>query len=154
MKAKGRWTLNNETTYKRYKNKLSKILKQAEKLHYQELFAKYSTNLKKTWQIVKVLINKQKYITLKKKFKFGDEIKTNSQQICEEFNDFFCYQYGTQFKYKDIPFQNKIQGSIFSNRVDENEVEAMIDNLTVTLCGMLYYRNYWNIFCQSYWNQW
>ena len=47
IKAKARWTLSNETTYKRYKNKLSKILKQAEILHNQELFAKYRTNLKK-----------------------------------------------------------------------------------------------------------
>ena len=71
IKAKARSTLNNEIRYKRYKNKLSKILKQAEKSHYQELFAKYRTNLKKTWKSIKVLINKQRSISLLKEFKFG-----------------------------------------------------------------------------------
>ena len=135
IKAKARPTLNNEITYKRYKNKLLKILKQAEKLHYQELFGKYRTNLKKTWQIIKVLINKQRSISLQKKFKFGDEIITNSQQICEKFNDFFI-NIGPNLN-KDIPCQNKlavdyvekIPESIFLNPVDENEVEAMINNL-------------------------
>ena len=73
-------------------------------LHYQELFAKYRTNLKKTWQIIKVLINKQKSISLQKEFKFGDEIITNSLQICEKFNDFFI-NIGPNLS-KDIQCQN------------------------------------------------
>ena len=135
IKAKARSTLNNEIKYKRYKNKLSKILKQAEKSHYQELFAKYRTNLEKTWKSIKVLINKQRSISLLKEFKFGDEIITNSQQICEKCNDFFI-NIGPNLS-KDIPCQNKravdyvekIPESIFLNPVDENEVEAMINNL-------------------------
>ena len=107
-----------------------KILKQAEKLYYQELFAKYRTNLKKTWQIIKVLINKQRSISLQKEFKFGDKIITNSPQICEKFNDFFI-NIGPNLS-KDIPCQNKravdyvekMPESIFLNPVDDNEVEA------------------------------
>ena len=105
IKAKARPTLNNEITYERYKNKLSKILKQAEKLHCQELFSKYRTNLKKTLQIIKVLINKQRFNSLQKEFKFGDEIITISQQTCEKFND-FCINIGPNLS-KDIPCQNK-----------------------------------------------
>jgi hypothetical protein len=39
--------------YKRYKNKLNKIIHKAEKLYYLEKFNMAQGNLNKTWQIIK-----------------------------------------------------------------------------------------------------
>ena len=71
----------------------------------------------------KVLVNKHKSISLQNEFKFGNEIITNSLQIGENFNDFFI-NIGPNLS-KD----EKIPESIFLNSFDENEVEAMINNL-------------------------
>ena len=47
IKTKACPTLNNEIAYKRYKNKLAKILNQAEKLHYQNFFRSIGPTLKR-----------------------------------------------------------------------------------------------------------
>ena len=43
--------------YKKYKNKLTKILKKSERLYCEERFAKARGNLKETWKVIKNTIN-------------------------------------------------------------------------------------------------
>ena len=43
--------------YKMYRNKLNHILGSAERKHYQNLLIKHKANVKKSWQIIKVIIN-------------------------------------------------------------------------------------------------
>ena len=52
-------TLHNSILYKQYRNKLNKILISAKKAHLKELFQKHKDNLRKTWQTLKQVINKQ-----------------------------------------------------------------------------------------------
>ena len=47
--------LHNETVYKNYRNHLNKLLKVAQKKYYSDLIAKYKSDSKKVWSIIKLL---------------------------------------------------------------------------------------------------
>ena len=50
----------NETKYKNYKNLFESIKRRSKKLHFSKLILKYKSNIKKTWQILKEAIGKEK----------------------------------------------------------------------------------------------
>ena len=124
----------NETTYRVYKNKLQKLLKAAEKMYYQDLLVKYKINLKKSWSIIKGIINKNKRRKNQTKFKLNDgTITENKQVISDRFNDFFVNVGPTlakaipQVKNNPVSFMgNKIEQSIFLEPVAQNEINQII----------------------------
>ena len=50
----------HELQYKRYRNKLNKLLLDAERTHYNDLLNENKNNMKKSWRILKEIINKKK----------------------------------------------------------------------------------------------
>ena len=83
-------TVANETRYKTYRNKLHHILKIAEKQHYSELLMNCQSDIKKTWKIIKNIVNKNKARQSQSKFKLNDEtFTTDGSIISNTFNDFF-----------------------------------------------------------------
>ena len=64
-------TITNQVIYTKYKNKLCKLLKAAEKLHYRKILDANKNNLKKTWATLKIKINKSKCTPPQKSFKIG-----------------------------------------------------------------------------------
>ena len=48
---------HNEITYKSHRNKLNLVLKKSEKQHYSDLLAASKSNIMKTWQIMKNIVN-------------------------------------------------------------------------------------------------
>ena len=83
-------TAYNELTYTTYRNKLKNILFKAEKDYYAKLLETNKSNMKKTWSILKEVINKKKCSKSETKFKLDNEtFTTNKQLISEKFNDFF-----------------------------------------------------------------
>jgi hypothetical protein len=53
-------TQHNVNTYKRYKQALNKLLKRAERDHYANLLNEFKSDTKKTWNVLKSIINKNK----------------------------------------------------------------------------------------------
>ena len=51
---------NESVYYKSYRNKLNTILKKSEKQLYSDFLAANKSNIKKTWQIMKNIVNKNK----------------------------------------------------------------------------------------------
>ena len=54
----------NEKTkkeYQDYKKAFESIKKQSKKLYFSKLILKYKNNIKKTWQVIKEAIGKEKY---------------------------------------------------------------------------------------------
>ena len=47
--------------YKTYRNRLNYLIRAAERQYYQGQISKHKSNLKKSWQIIKTIINKSKY---------------------------------------------------------------------------------------------
>ena len=80
----------NELKYTTYRNKLKKILIKAEKEHYRKLLNSNKSNMRKTWNILKTIINKNRKKKVQSQFKIGDnEITKNKNLISEKFNNFF-----------------------------------------------------------------
>ena len=64
--------------------------KNAEKSYYAELLESNKSNLKKTWSILKNIVNKKRVNKMQEKFKITDNtITTDKSAIVENFNDFF-----------------------------------------------------------------
>ena len=59
MKSKKCATTTNTAIYKQYKHKLSSLLCMAERNHYEGLFKQYKSNIRKSWVIIKEIINKK-----------------------------------------------------------------------------------------------
>ena len=53
-------SIENKNIYKKFKNKLSHILKTAERKFYQDELIKNQNNLRKSWDVLKQIINKKK----------------------------------------------------------------------------------------------
>jgi hypothetical protein len=77
-------------TYKEYKSKLKSCLRRAERAHYDQLFTQYKSNLRKSWALIKDLINK-KSTNKSQSFKINvNGVETsNMSTITNAFNDYF-----------------------------------------------------------------
>jgi hypothetical protein len=116
-------------TYKKYRNKLNSILREAEKKHFHDLLENNKSNLKKSWKILKEII-KSKNSETSSKFLINDKFTTNKQNIVDSFNKFFV-NIGSDIA-KNIPSQNRsplsylsdidIKESIFLKPTDKNEL--------------------------------
>ena len=72
------------------RNKLNSLLKCAEKQYIADLLDSNKSNLKKTWNIMKHIVNRKKTQKLQEKFKMSDNTITSDKTvIAENFNDFF-----------------------------------------------------------------
>ena len=90
VKSKRCPSAQNTSYYKNYRNKLCRLLRKAEKRHYNELIERNKNNLKMTWNIIKEIINKRKKQNCQTKFKLSNnQIISDKTMISEKFNDYF-----------------------------------------------------------------
>ena len=82
-------THSSLTYYKKYKNKLSSIIRTAEKSYYNTKLNKNKDNLKNTWKIIKDIIDKNQNKIANLEFKINDRLIKDKQAISEEFNNYF-----------------------------------------------------------------
>ena len=130
----------NEELYKIYKRKLQQLMKVAEKHYCHDLLVKYSNDMKKSWCIIKYIINKNQKPLTQSRFKIGDNLITSDKNIiCNKFNDFFVNIGPTLAK--SIPKVNKSPLSYMGNRltesiylepVTEKEINTLISALKAT----------------------
>ena len=126
----------HEKTYKKYRNRLNKIISNAERAHYQQLLSDNKSNLKKSWQILKEVINKKKSTSLCSKFTVNNNVTTDKVKIADGFNNFFINIGPTLAK--KIPRDTRSPTEYMKNRVTEqmvvepvveDEVESIIKSL-------------------------
>ena len=81
----------NEANYKKMKLFTEKHVDKAKREYYTKYFKKFSGDSKMQWKMVNTILNRAKKAKIKvKKLNFqGNEI-TDSQQIANVFNDYFC----------------------------------------------------------------
>ena len=125
-----------EVQYKKYRNNLNKLLYLAEKTHYDDLIATNKNNMKKSWQILKEIINKKKISSQSSRFLVNNRIITNSLDISNGFNSFFVNIGPTLAK--KIPkvdklpssfMKTRINDSMYVNEVTHDELKSIIKNL-------------------------
>jgi hypothetical protein len=83
-------TSENKDKYKQYRNKFKQIRINAERLYYSEEFLKYTQNLKKTWGVIKSLINGQPKATLVDSLNINGLAVDDSKKIAHAFNGYFA----------------------------------------------------------------
>ena len=86
---RGNETERRISHYKTYRNKLHHLLRAAERQYYQDLLTEHKSNLKKSWQLIKMIINKRKCNPTCSKFKCNGSVIENGKVIANKFNDFF-----------------------------------------------------------------
>ena len=80
----------NDLKYKVYKNKLKNIIDKEKRAYYANLLKNNKDNMKKTWAIMKSIVNRNQNKQIQNKFKLNDgTVTSNKLVICEKFNDFF-----------------------------------------------------------------
>ena len=130
-------TIVSEEKYKKYKNKLTAILRRCEKQYFTELLEINKGNMKETWKILNGLINKKsKGKQICTEFN-GDESKiTGDKTIANGFNNFFV-NIGPSLakripKCKDSLFTqflpDKVEDTMFLRPVTEEEIMQQVKN--------------------------
>ena len=63
-----------------YRNRLTRLIKIAERKYYADLLESNKSNLKKTWNILKTIINKKKVHKVNENFKLSDDSITSDKK--------------------------------------------------------------------------
>ena len=82
-------TLHNKLSYDNAKIILNRSLLAAEKQHIEMLFDKHKSNLTKTWNVIKGILNRNKSQNIQKKIISGDNIITEKKRHSRKVQQFF-----------------------------------------------------------------
>ena len=100
------------------------------------------SNIKKSWQILKQIINKRKSLKVNSRFRINNSLITNKKSISDSFNAFFV-NIGPNLA-KSIPTSNKRHTDFMGNRITdsilispviEEEVRTIIKGLKLSSEG-------------------
>ena len=89
LKYKRNPTPENLAHYKFYKSKLNRIVRNQERSYFNSKINDLKGNVKKTWSVIKEVINKNKNTKINNKFLVNGEITEDRTIITNKFNDFF-----------------------------------------------------------------
>ena len=106
-------SVKNESSFR---NKLNHMLKIAEKKYYRDLIINHKDNTRKSWSIIKSIINKHRKSNIQCKFKLNNGTVTDDKKvISESFNNFFINIGPTLAK--SIPFIDKSPLNSMGDRI-------------------------------------
>ena len=135
-------TLSRENEYKEYRNLLKKLLKNAEVKHYQDLFEKYNNNLRKSWQVIRQLINRHSQRLPQTRFKHNDSHISDPSLVAHYFNEFFVNigrSTAAKIPHKDKNPLSYLKGnyvhSFYATPVTEDEINIILKDLSDSACG-------------------
>ena len=136
-------SVKNESSYKSFRNKLNHMLKIVEKKYYRDLIIYHKDNTRKSWSIIKSIINKLRKSNIQCKFKLNNGTVTDDKKvISESFNNFFINIGPTLAK--SIPFVDKSPLNSMGDRILESlylqpatceEINNILVSLKNTACG-------------------
>ena len=136
-------TSNNIINYKKYRNKLNSLLRKSERDDYDSLLLENKQDLKKTWNVIKQVINKKKSTQLSQNFKINNcNVTDNNFTIAEGFNIYFVNVRHTLAK--QIPtnkidpvllIKNNIPNSIYLHETNVDKIAKIINSLKTTSPG-------------------
>ena len=101
--------------YQKFRNKLQGNMLRAEKEHYEKILEENQGNLKKSWRILKEVINKKKSTMSCSKFFINNKLSSDKNKIADSFNNFFINIGPTLAQ--DIPSDNREPTEFLKNRV-------------------------------------
>ena len=130
-------TAHNKTVYKDYRNKITALLRIAEKQFYQGQIIENKNNLRKTWGIIKQVINKNKNNKICDKFISGKDITSDPKTIANAFNNYFVNvgpTLASKIPDQPVDFSRYMpllnECSLFLTPASESEVIRILTNLS------------------------
>ena len=128
--------------YKKYRNKLNQMIRSAKRKHFQDVLLEHKSNLKKSWQVIKTVINKRKYTPVNTKFKVNGATTNDGNVIANKFNTFFV-NVGTVLANSIAPtdknpvdyIQQDVINTLYFDPVTENEICKIIGSLKDSAAG-------------------
>ena len=82
-------TPETHTEYKSYRNKVNTLLRKLDVQHYKELIELNKNNIRKSWQVIKEIINKNRVRKEQSAFLVNKRLTENKNEIANGFNKFF-----------------------------------------------------------------
>ena len=82
-------SLENLNVYKSYRNKLNATLRHLDKEHYKNLLDLNKNNIRKSWAIIKEIINKSQVSKCQTAFMVNNRLTEDKETIANGFNKFF-----------------------------------------------------------------
>ena len=80
---------SNKSKYQKFRNEYNSLIKIARKKYFHDKLTSISSNLKKTWAVVKQVLTKKQTQQTFKTMKDSDGIYSHPNQIAMTFNNFF-----------------------------------------------------------------
>jgi len=75
--------------YKKYKNKLTLLLRNSERLYYASMFELHNNNLRKTWKLIKQVMGHSNSHQTSVPLSVDNQLTSDPSLIAREFNKFF-----------------------------------------------------------------
>jgi hypothetical protein len=133
IRIKGDLSLEHE--YKQVKNKLTNIIRRAEKDYYKSLLNKNKHNLTKMWKTLNFIIGRKK-TKLSTTFKHNNLTLTDNQQIATHFNKYFsnvakdsCNKIPATHLDPCTYMSTSVTNSLFFSPTNEEEIDNVIAKL-------------------------
>ena len=82
-------TVENHKIYKTYRNKLNSILRRLTIDHYKTLIEQCKNNLRKSWAVIKEIINKNRVAKEQSAFLIDNRLSEDKEKISNGFNKYF-----------------------------------------------------------------
>ena len=82
-------TLFNHIFYKEFRNKLHSLMRRVEREYYDKELFIHRNSLRKSWEIMKEVINPKQKIDMPDRFNIGGATITDKYAIAQQFNDFY-----------------------------------------------------------------
>ena len=80
---------SNESKYKAFRNTLNTTIRNVKKQYFQRKFTAYRSNMKATWNLINLLLNKGGKGVSEMQMKCNGELTTDSYEIANAFNLYF-----------------------------------------------------------------
>ena len=124
---KGNNSEERTACYKAYRNRLHHLLRTAERQYYQDLIMQHKDNIKKSWQVIKSIINKRKYCPVNLKFKYNGDVISDRKTVANKFDNFFVNV--GQSLANEIPSIDRCPSEYIKVEISENFfVSAVTEN--------------------------
>ena len=127
---------DNINNYRLYRNKLNKLLRQAEREHFDFLLHQNRNNLRKSWSIIKDIINKNSNSSLPHEFLIDNNLTSHQQLIADAFNKFYVNigpSLARKIRKSNVDptsyINNTILDTMFLREVEHSEVKNIILSL-------------------------
>ena len=85
---KGQNKVETHLFYKQYRNNLNHLLRSGEQKYYQDISSEHRSNIKRYWQIIKLIININNNTSVNKRFKHNGKIVEDGKKIADRCNNF------------------------------------------------------------------